>query len=88
MSALRVVTALVRAEVADKVDAAAASMARSSDAIVEEALADWLAHEDWKYRATLEGLEDVRAGRTVDNDRVMAWLDSFDTDLPLPCPEP
>ena len=44
--------------------------------------------EDEKHRMTLRGLADARAGRTISNERVMAWLDSLDTDTPLPMPEP
>lgn len=88
MNDIRVLSAQLPAELANRIEAAAASMARPSDGIVEEALSNWLDYEDWKHQATLEGMEDVRTGRTVSNDRVMAWLESLDIDQPLPCPEP
>jgi predicted transcriptional regulator len=54
---------------------------------VKQALADWVALEEERHRMTLEGLADVDAGRTVDDATVQAWLDSLDTDDPLPVPQ-
>jgi len=34
------------------------------------------------------GLDDIRAGRVVDGDVVLAWIDSWGTDAELPPPEP
>lgn len=41
-----------------------------------------------KHLMTLQGMADARAGLTISNERVMEWLDSLDTDTPLPMPEP
>jgi predicted transcriptional regulator len=35
-----------------------------------------------------EALAEARAGALIDFDDVMAWLNSLDTDHPLPRPEP
>jgi predicted transcriptional regulator len=44
---------------------------------------------DAKFHAmTLEGLADVETGRYVSGHDVDKWLESLDTDNPLPMPEP
>ena len=84
----RVLTAHVPVELAEQVDAAAARMDRPRGWIVKQALAEWLAVEAERYQGTLDAMAQVRAGLTVDNDRVMAWLESLGTDKPLPRPRP
>ncbi|MBU2378772.1 CopG family transcriptional regulator [Brevundimonas aurantiaca] len=37
--------------------------------------------------ATLKGLADARAGRVVDNETVMRWVESWATANPLPRPK-
>jgi hypothetical protein len=38
------------------------------------------------HRLTLEALDDVDAGRTIDHQLLIAWSDSLNTDSPLPPP--
>lgn len=83
----RVVTAHIPVELAEKVDEWAALMDRPRGWIVKQALAEWVALEDERHRLTLEALADVDAGRTVDDETVQAWLDSLETDNPLPMPQ-
>ena len=82
----RVVTAHVPTPLAQQVDAAAARLDRPRGWIVREALTAWLENEDRRHALTLEGLEDVDAGRIVDQQTVQAWADSLSTDHPLPIP--
>jgi predicted transcriptional regulator len=82
----KVVTAHVPLELAAKVDAIAARRDRSRGWIMKQALSDWVAQEEKRYRLTLEALADVDAGRTVDHDQVEKWADSLDTAKPLPLP--
>jgi len=84
----RVLTAHVPRELADKVDEYAARMERSRGWIVKEALADWVDWEERKHRMTLEALADVDAGQVVEDEDVRAWIESLDTDHPLPPPTP
>ena len=37
--------------------------------------------------ATLRGIEDFKAGRTVSHEAVMRWVASWGTDNPLPRPK-
>jgi predicted transcriptional regulator len=82
----KVVTAHVPTELAAKVDAIAARRDRSRGWIMKQALRAWVEQEEQRYRLTLEALADVDAGRTVDHDDVEKWVDSLDSDRPLPMP--
>lgn len=82
----RVLTAHVPVELAEQVDAHATRLERSRGWIVKQALGDWIAWEEEKERRTLEALAEVRAGRVVSDEAVHAWIESLDTDNPLPPP--
>ncbi|MDP1902563.1 MAG: ribbon-helix-helix protein, CopG family [Rubrivivax sp.] len=82
----RVITSHVPRPLADQVDALATRLERSRGWIVKQALAEFIALEDRRYRMTQEALADVDAGRGVDHSEVEAWIDSQGTDQPLPPP--
>jgi len=82
----KVVTAHVPTDLAAKVDAIAARRDRSRGWIMKQALIAWVEQEEQRYRLTLEALADVDANRTVDHDDVEKWVDSLDSDQPLPMP--
>ena len=84
----KVMTAHVPLALAEKVDEWAARLERPRGWIIKQALADWVADEERRHQATLEGLADVDAGRVIAHERVMAWLKSLETDRPLPMPRP
>lgn len=84
----KVMTAHVPLDLAEKVDTWAARLERPRGWIIKQALADWVAAEERRYQATLEGLADAKAGRVVSHDQVKAWLRSLETDNPLPMPGP
>ena len=83
----KVLTAHVPAALAEKVDELAARLERSRGWIVKQALTAWIEDEEERYRLTLEGLADVDAGRLVDHEAVLAWVESLGTDDPLPVPQ-
>lgn len=85
-TATRVMTTHLPVEMAEKVGELANRLERSRGWIIKQALADWIDIEEERYRLTLEGLADVDAGRLVEHDAVMAWMDSFGTDHELPDP--
>ncbi len=41
---------------------------------------------DGKARDTVAGLEDIKAGRVIDGDKVLAWMKSWGTENELPPP--
>lgn len=82
----RVITSHVPRRLADQVDALASRLERSRAWIVKQALAEFVALEDRRYRMTLEALADVDAGHGVDHSEIESWIDSLGTDKPLPNP--
>lgn len=46
----------------------------------------WIAQEEERDRLTREALVDVDVGRVIDQQAVQAWVESLDTDQPLPLP--
>lgn len=86
MADTRVITAHVPVEMAEQVDKYAAELDRSRGWIVKQALANWLSWEEEKHRLTLEAIEDVKEGRVVTDEAMREWIESLDTDSPLPPP--
>ena len=70
-----------------KVDEVAARIERSRGWVIKQALAACVDQEDFRRRLTLEALEDVDAGRLVDDALVQSWAASLDTANPLPLPD-
>ncbi len=70
-------------EMMDKLDAAANKLRRSKGWVIKDAVQQYLEREEQKairYRETLEALEDVKAGRLVDGEEVLNWMESWGTD--------
>jgi predicted transcriptional regulator len=82
----RVLTAHIPEELAEKVDRYAESMERSRAWIVKQALSNWVEWEEEKLKMTLDALEAADRGELVDDDAVGLWIESLDTDSPLPLP--
>ena len=82
----KVLTAHVPLPLAEKVDELAARLDRSRGWIVKQALTDWVEQEEERYRLTRIALSDVDEGRVIGHARMLAWVDSLDTDSPLPTP--
>ena len=69
----RVVTAHLPADLAEKLDGLSQRLDRPKGWIVKEAIASFISLEEKRHRLTLEALEDVDAGRTVEHAEVEAW---------------
>lgn len=82
----KVLTAHVPLPLAEKIDQFAARLDRSRGWIIKQALTAWVDQEEEHRRLTLEGLADVDAERVIDNQSVLAWSESLNTNLPLPLP--
>lgn len=83
----KVITAHVPPPLADKLDQKSAQMERSKNWIIKQALWLWLEQEEYKHQLTLEALADVDANRVVDHQKVKAWVESLDSDVPLSVPQ-
>jgi predicted transcriptional regulator len=82
----KVVTAHLPVGLADKLDALAVRSERSRGWIMKQALAAWVDQEEERHKLTLEALASVDAGRVIDHQSVLAWVDSLGTENPLPPP--
>ncbi len=55
--------------------------------IMNEALREYLDHQDLeeqRWKETLEALEDIESGRVVDGKKVMTWLKSWSKEDEFP----
>jgi antitoxin component of MazEF toxin-antitoxin module len=43
--------------------------------------------DSWEHRHIRAGLADLEAGKTLSNERVIEWLDSWGTENELPAPK-
>lgn len=69
----RVVTAHLPADLAEKLDGLSQRLDRPKGWIVKEAIASFISLEEKRHRLTLEALQDVDAGRTVEHAEVETW---------------
>ncbi|MDQ9125358.1 ribbon-helix-helix domain-containing protein [Serratia fonticola] len=86
-SPTRVITAHVPVEMAEKIDELAANYDRSRGWIVKQALAAIIEQEENRHQMILEGLADVDTGRVVEQADVLRWVNSLNSDTPLPVPQ-
>lgn len=79
----------IREELQDPLEQAANELSRPKAWIINEALASYFERGDQAqrmYRETLEGLADVEAGRVIDGDQVLSWIESWGSENELPSP--
>lgn len=72
----------VSAQLADEVAAIAGRMKRSRSWVARQALIEWVARAQFYQRMTLEGLEDIDAGRVIEHETVLAWADNLEMQRP------
>ena len=64
---------------------------RSKNYIINQAIKEFLARqslEDSRWQDTLEALESIKAGKTIDEEDVNAWLNSWGTNDRKSPPKP
>ena len=79
----------IREELQEPLEQVASELRRPKAWVINEALAAYFERENQQqrmYRETLEGLADVEAGRLIDGEQVMAWIESWGSDKELPPP--
>lgn len=59
----------------------------TTNELINRIVAHWIDLEERKLNATLEALADVEAGKFVAHEEVRRWIESLDTDNPLPMPQ-
>lgn len=84
----RTLTTHVPTALADQIERIAASHDQSPDWAIHQALSSWVDVQTYHDQMTLKGIEDLEAGRFVTDGRVAEWIESLDSNNPLPLPQP
>ncbi len=69
-----VTTVRLEPEIRERLDKLAEQLDRSRAWIIKEAVAQYLEREAWYLDAVQKGLDDVHAGRVIDQDEMAARL--------------
>ena len=67
-------------ETEDRLDELAKATDRSRSWHVEKAVEAYLDLQAWQVQEIMKGLDDARAGRVIEHEKVRAWLESWGTD--------
>ena len=77
----------VSPELLARIDATAADFRESREAFLLRAVEQFIADDEYELETTKQALVRAKAGGPViENERVMAWLESLGTDHELPPP--
>jgi len=71
----------------DRVAAIAAALDRPKSWVIEQAVRDFVALQEWQLAAIDEGIRAADAGRLVAHEDVVAWVGSWGRPDELPMPE-
>lgn len=71
----RVVTAKLPDDLVSQMDEVADRIDRSKSWIVRQAISQWLAEEQRRHELTIEALNDVDGGRTIQHEEVLAMVE-------------
>jgi len=71
----------------DQVTSIAAALDRPRSWVIEQAVRDFVAVQQWQLAAIDEGLQAADAGRIVAHEDVVAWVQSWGQPDELPMPE-
>jgi predicted transcriptional regulator len=87
MSKTAPVSVRLEAALNDQVTAVAAALDRPRSWVIEQAVRDFVAMQEWQLAAIDEGLRAADAGRVVAHEDVVAWVSSWGRPDELPMPE-
>jgi predicted transcriptional regulator len=74
-------------EVNEQVTSLASILDRPKSWVIEQAVKDYVAVQQWQLAAIDEGIQVADAGRLVSHDDVSAWVESWGKTGELPQPE-
>jgi predicted transcriptional regulator len=72
------VSVRLQSELNDQVGAIAEALDRPKSWVIEQAIKDYVALEEWRQAAIAEGIAAADAGRVVAHEDVAAWVRSWD----------
>jgi RHH-type transcriptional regulator, rel operon repressor / antitoxin RelB len=80
----------IRVDEADKrrLEELARSTGRSRSILAAEAIAEYLAVNEWQIEAIRTAMAETERGETVSHEAVRQWVASWDTDQELEPPRP
>ncbi|MGA3082543.1 MAG: hypothetical protein ABSD44_14420 [Terracidiphilus sp.] len=55
--------------------------------VAAEVISMYFAPNSWEHQHIRAGLAELEAGKSISNERVMEWLDSWGTENELPAPK-
>jgi predicted transcriptional regulator len=87
MSEIPPLTIRLTPELEKQVAKAAKALNRSASWVIEQAVKEFVAVQEWHLAAIDEGIQDADAGRVIRHDDVAAWLRSWDKADEVPIPE-
>jgi predicted transcriptional regulator len=87
MSKSAPVSVRLEAALNDRVTAIAATLDRPKSWVIEQAVRDFVAVQEWQLAAIEEGIRAADAGRVVAHEDVVAWVQSWGRPDELPMPE-
>ena len=84
------ITFTVRVNPDDKkrLEALAKNTGRSRSYLAAEAIAEYLATNEWQVAGIYEALASLEKGQVVDHDEVSDWVQSWGSENELPAPQP
>jgi predicted transcriptional regulator len=71
----------------DQVTAIAEALDRPKSWVIEQAVAEFVAIQEWQLAAIDEGIREADAGRLIPHEDVVAWVQSWDQPNELPMPK-
>jgi len=83
-----VITLRIPQKMQDRLDRLAETTRRSRNFHATEAIAEYVALNEWQIERIKEGIRDADAGRTVPHAKVKEWTRSLRTRKPLRRPKP
>ena len=86
MSKSMPVSVRLQPELNDQVAAIATALDRPKSWVIEQAVKDFVAVQEWQLAAIDEGIKAADAGQIVPHEDVAAWVQSWGhpTELPMP----
>jgi len=87
MSKTAPVSVRLEAALNDQVTAIAAALDRPKSWVIEQAVRDFVAVQEWQLAAIDEGIKEADAGRVIAHDDVVAWVQSWGQPDELPMPK-
>lgn len=88
---MSVTSVRLQADVEKPLEELSKRLDRSKNYLINQAIREYVARqalEDARWEETLQALASIQAGRSIPEEEVNAWLESWGTDGEIPAPKP